>query len=120
MVALNHGTPRFLPDKEKPPRLGARGLFLEGRALVPRDLEIVQDRRTRIEGNPGRPGSSRIVAGAVLLFVANLTLGRWFGPVGLLWGYAVTGAGFMVPFGLYLLQRKRKTCGYPPFKFVGI
>src|SRR5436190_20133633 len=65
MVALNHGTPRFLPDKEKPPRLGARGLFLEGRALVPRDLEIVQDRRTRIEGNPGRPGSSRIVAGAV-------------------------------------------------------
>jgi hypothetical protein len=67
-------------------------------------------------GDPFLPAS---LGGAVLLFVANLTLGRWFGPVGLLWGYAVTGAGFMVPFGLYLLQRKRKTCGYPPFKFVG-
>ena len=68
-------------------------------------------------GDPFLPAS---LGGAVLLFVANLTLGRWFGPVGLLWGYAVTGAGFMVPFGLYLLQRKRQTCGYPPFKFVGI
>jgi hypothetical protein len=68
-------------------------------------------------GDPFLPAS---LGGAMLLFVANLTLGRWFGPVGLLWGYAVTGAGFMVPFGLYLLQRKRQTCGYPPFKFVGI
>ena len=68
-------------------------------------------------GDPFLPAS--LGGGAVLLFVANFTLGRWFGPVGLLWGYAVTGAGFMVPFGLYLLQRKRETCGYPPFKIEG-
>jgi hypothetical protein len=67
-------------------------------------------------GDPYLPAS---LSGAVLLFVANLTLGRWFGPVGLLWGYAITGACFMAPFGFYLLQRKRRTCGYPPFRFEG-
>jgi hypothetical protein len=64
-------------------------------------------------GDPYLPAS---LCGAVLLFAANLTLGRWFGPAGLLWGYAITGVCFMVPFGFYLLQRKRRTCGYPPFK----
>jgi hypothetical protein len=67
-------------------------------------------------GDPYLPAS---LSGAALLFAANLTLGRWFGPVGLLWGYAITGACFMVPFGFYLLKRKRRTCGYPPFKIGG-
>ncbi|MBS0220182.1 MAG: hypothetical protein JSR91_05510 [Proteobacteria bacterium] len=67
-------------------------------------------------GDPYLPAS---LIGATLLFAANLTLGRWFGPVGLLWGYAITGACFMVPFGFYLLQRKRQMCGYPPFNFEG-
>jgi hypothetical protein len=68
-------------------------------------------------GDPFLPAS---LSGAVLLFSANITLGRWFGPVGLLWGYAITGGCFMVPFGFYLLQRKRRTCGYPPFKIQGM
>ncbi len=66
-------------------------------------------------GDPYLPVS---LSGAVLLFVANLTLGRWFGPVGMLWGYAITGA-CMVPFAFYLLRRKRRACGYPPFKIEG-
>jgi hypothetical protein len=64
-------------------------------------------------GDPYLPAS---LGGAVLLFAANLTLGQWFGPTGLLSGYAITGACFMLPFSFYLLQRKRRMCGYPPFK----
>jgi hypothetical protein len=64
-------------------------------------------------GDPFLPAS---LSGATLLFVANLTLGRWFGPVGLLWGYALTGACFMAPLGFYLLHRMRRACGYPPFR----
>lgn len=56
------------------------------------------------------------LTGATLLIIANITFGRWFGPAGLIWGYVVTGACVMVPFGLYLLHRKRRACGYPPFK----
>lgn len=67
-------------------------------------------------GDPYLPAS---LIGATLLFAANLTLGQWFGPPGLLSGYAITGACFMVPFGLYLLQRKRQACGYPPFEVRG-
>jgi hypothetical protein len=64
-------------------------------------------------GDPFLPAS---LSGAVLLFVVNLTLGRWFGPEGLLSGYALMGACFMVPLGLYLLLRLRRSYGYPPFK----
>jgi hypothetical protein len=67
-------------------------------------------------GDPYLPAS---LIGAALLFAANLTLGQWFGPLGLLSGYAITGACFMVPFSLYLLQRKRQACGYPPFAIRG-
>jgi hypothetical protein len=66
-------------------------------------------------GDPYLPAS---LIGAVLLFAANLTLGRWFGPIGLLWGYAASGA-CVVPLGIYLLKRKRQTCGYPPFRIEG-
>lgn len=67
-------------------------------------------------GDPYLPAS---LTGAALLFISNITLGRWFGPAGLVWGYAIMGACVMVPFGLYLLQRKRRACGYPPFTFAG-
>lgn len=59
-------------------------------------------------GDPYLPAS---LTGAALLFAATVTLGRWFGPAGLIWGYVLTGACVMVPFGFYLLQRKRRTRG---------
>lgn len=67
-------------------------------------------------GDPYLPAS---LTGAALLFVANVTLGNWFGPEGLLWGYTLTGACIMVPFSFYLLLRKRSSCGYPSFKVGG-
>ena len=67
-------------------------------------------------GDPYLPAS---LTGAVLLFAANVTLGQWFGPEGLLWGYTLIGACIMVPFSFYLLLRKRSTCGYPSFKVEG-
>lgn len=67
-------------------------------------------------GDPYLPAS---LAGALLLVAANVSLGRWFGPEGLLWGYVLTGACIVVPFSFYLLMLKRRTCGYPPFKVEG-
>jgi hypothetical protein len=64
-------------------------------------------------GDPYLPAS---LTGATLLFVANVTLGQWFGPTGMLWGYVLTGICVMVPLSVYLLQRKRRACGYPPFR----
>ena len=64
-------------------------------------------------GDPYLPAS---VISAVLLLVINLTLGRWLGPVGWIWGYAVMGASIMLPLGLYLLYRQRRTVGYPAFR----
>ena len=53
------------------------------------------------------------LGGAVLMAATELTLGRWFGVFGLLSGYVLVGACFMVPVGAYLLHRKRIECGYP-------
>ena len=67
-------------------------------------------------GDPYLPAS---LTGATLLVVVNVTLGRWFGPAGLIWGYVITGACVMVPLGFYLVHRKRRARGYPSFKVEG-
>jgi hypothetical protein len=87
-------------------------ILLVGLLIWHSNLTIVSYLRAH-GGDPYLPAS---LIGGVLLFAANLTLGRWFGPVGLLWGYILTGACFMVPCGLYLLQRERRAWGYAPFK----
>lgn len=90
-------------------------ILMFGALIWQSNLTIVSYLRAH-GGDPYLPAS---LSGAVLLFVANVTLGQWFGPEGLLWGYIITGACFMVPFGFYLLLRKRRTCGYPPFTIEG-
>ena len=64
-------------------------------------------------GDPYLPAS--VIAG-VLLFTVTVTLGRWFGPAGWIWGYTILAVGVMLPLGLFLLRRQRRACGYPAFK----
>ncbi|MEA2805338.1 MAG: hypothetical protein QOE49_5433 [Rhodospirillaceae bacterium] len=90
-------------------------VFLLGVLIWHFNLTIVAYLRAH-GGDPYLPAS---LAGAALLLAANVTLGRWFGPAGLLCGYTLIGTCIMVPFSFYLLLRKRRTCGYPPFKVEG-
>ena len=85
-------------------------LFLCGILIWHFNLAIIAYLRAH-GGDPYLPAS---LTGATLMVVVNVTLGRWFGPAGLLWGYAITGACVMVPFSFYLLQRKRRERRYPP------
>ena len=76
------------------------------------NLPIVSYLRAR-GGDPYLPAS--VIAG-VLLFTVTVTLGRWFGPAGWIWGYTILAVGVMLPLGLFLLRRQRRACGYPAFK----
>ena len=91
---------------------GAVSILMLGVLIWHSNLAIASYLRAH-GGDPYLPAS---LTGAAMLFAANVTLGRWFGPEGLIWGYVVTGAFVMMPFGLFLLQRMRRSCGYPPFK----
>jgi len=65
-------------------------------------------------GDPYLPAS---LTGAALLLVANVTLGRWLGPLALIWSYTLLGLFVMVPLGIHLLRRTRHAYGYPKFEF---
>jgi len=72
-----------------------------------------------LRAHGGDPYLPATLTGAALLFGVNVTLGQWYGSAGLIWGYTLIGACIMAPLGIYLLQRKRRTCGYPAFLVEG-
>ena len=64
-------------------------------------------------GDPYLPAS---LTGAALLLVSNVTLGRWYGPMALIWSYAFLGLFVMLPLGIHLFRRTRRARGYPSFE----
>jgi hypothetical protein len=68
-----------------------------------------------LRAHGGDPFLPVTLGGAILMLLSEFTFGRWFGPSGMLWSYALIGACFMIPAGISKFLHKRREFGYPGF-----